>query len=232
MDKITKLYEADDLQLNDGSREFIAVITAETLDRDNEVVISRGLQKKQYAGNAVICTFHDYSKFPIGSCRWVKAQDNQVIAKGYITDKTQEGRDAWNLMKDGVLRAFSVGFIPLECGKPTPTELQEHPDWKQAERVIRRWELFEFSVCAVPCNPDALLLATAKQFTPTQLKILGPDYQVKDYWAYDKKEEVKNIEADLIERMKTAKSWKTVEKRLAGLVTSHNELMNKITGKA
>jgi phage head maturation protease len=172
----TKQFEPDDFQVNPDSREVVAVISTDTVDRDGEVMLPSGLVKKQYAGNPVVLYGHDKTLPPIGMARWIKSSGNKLIAKYYISDKTELARDVFGLMQDGVLRAHSIGFLDTEATAPTREELAERPDWKDCRRVVRQWELLEFSVVPIPCNPDCLALAVAKCAAETR-KILGAAWE-------------------------------------------------------
>lgn len=169
---VTKSYVADDLALSSGSREFVAVISTDSVDREGEVVVPTGLERKSYEG-APLYFNHDWAKgTPIGSLVWVKNHNRRVIAKGRISDKTQLARDVFSLMQDGVLKAFSVGFFRKSAGAPTREELAANPHWKGAKAVTRKWELFETSVVGVPMNPDAQALAIAKGVSPETIAAL------------------------------------------------------------
>jgi HK97 family phage prohead protease len=79
-------------------------------------------------------------------------------------------RDAYELMKDGVLNGLSVGFNIMKDGS----------EWKEQGgdyvRVIKAAELWEFSIVPFGMNPDALVdsvkAATVRDFE-AQLRSLG-----------------------------------------------------------
>jgi HK97 family phage prohead protease len=175
---ITKQYVVDDLEIDEASREVVAVISTDCVDRDGEVVLPRGLSKQNYGGNPVVLWGHNYDLPPIGVTRWVKpdgvkADKSRLIAKYYLSDKTQLARDVFSLLQEGCLRAHSIGFQVTKCSPPTKAEVGIRPDWETCKNVIRSWELLEFSVVSVPANPEALALAVAKGYHPDTLKCLG-----------------------------------------------------------
>ncbi len=130
------------------------------MDRQNEVVLPTGMLRKNHAGMTVFYN-HDTTR-PIGVTQWIKPHNGRILAKFRCTDKTPFARDIFALAQDGVLRTYSIGFRPLESSPPTAAELREHPDWAEALRVHRSWELLEFSLVGVPANPEALMLAISK----------------------------------------------------------------------
>ena len=160
---ITKQFNAD-VQVEEGKREIVAVISSNVVDRDGEVVLPKGLQKKQFAGNPVVLWSHDHKTPPIGKALWVKSDGDKIIAKARISDKTQLARDVFELLKEGTLNAFSIGFETLDQSPPTTKEITKEPMWASARNIIRKWSLLEFSVVACPCNPEALAMAVSKGY--------------------------------------------------------------------
>jgi HK97 family phage prohead protease len=250
----TKQFEANDLEVVAGSREIIACISDDTVDRDGEVLIPSGLVKKQYAGNPVVLYGHDSTQPPIGSCRWIKATGNKLIAKYYLS-KTPFANDILTLMQEGVLRAHSIGFLDLEATPPTSEEIAARPDWKDCRRVVRSWELLEFSVVPIPCNPDCLAIAVAK-CSPETRALLGkaweaiPDEEICCQWDEEvdaatakKPEETTQDAPSCCNTMKEVappqptycRSWKSIEERLNNMMKDRldvNEILARLTGKA
>ena len=106
----------------------------------------------------------------------MKAEAQRVLAKYQVSDKTQEAREVWDLLRDGILQAHSIGFTSHAASPPAAEELRTRPDWAGARLLHRDWELLEFSVVGVPANPEALTLAVAKGYSTDLLrKLFGPD---------------------------------------------------------
>jgi HK97 family phage prohead protease len=174
MDKFLKTYDAS-LEVNEGKREVVAYISTNAIDRDGEVVQPKGLKKKNYANNPIVMVNHDYRSLPIGKALWVKANEDgsKLIAKSYISDKTELARDVFGLLQDGVLNAFSIGFVSLRNSAPTTQEKNARPELANARLIHREWELLEYSVVGIPANPEALTLAVSKGYSPETLDILS-----------------------------------------------------------
>jgi HK97 family phage prohead protease len=171
---LTKVLDSA-LQLESGSRTVVAIISTDAVDRDGEVVLPKGMRKKAFQGNPVVFTNHDYFSLPIGKALWVKAEPQRVLAKYQVSDKTPEAQEVWDLLRDGILQAHSIGFVSHHASPPTPQEIQARPDWATARLVHRDWELLEFSVVGVPANPEALALAVSKGYSRDVLrKLFGP----------------------------------------------------------
>jgi HK97 family phage prohead protease len=226
MDILRKQYEAN-IEIKPGSRQVVATISTDTLDRDNEIVLPSGLLKKQYNKNPVVLWSHDASQLPIGKCDWVKVKDNSIVAGYTVTDKTELARDIFELMKEGIINAHSIGFNPIQCGPPSSQEITAHPDWKTATCIHRKYELLEFSVCAVPANPEALAMSVGKSLSAATRKALGPLWEVKpDCWSWETKTEV----AKPLPQPKYCRSLSEIRKQLwVGM--NDNEILARLKGQ-
>jgi phage head maturation protease len=170
----TKIFDAA-ITCDDAKREIVGIISTEAVDRDKEVLLMDGMIANNFQGNPVVYLNHKHDNFPVGKCLWIKASTSPagkpcLIAKTYITDKTQEGQDCFKLFQDGILNCFSVGFLPKTVSKPTREEITQHPEWEKAERVIRSWELLEYSVAGIPANPECMSLCVSKGFDSEKIK--------------------------------------------------------------
>lgn len=171
MDEFRKSFEATIDDVNPGSREVVAVISSDAVDRDGEVLMPRGLRKKNYAG-VVVDLNHNHDN-PIGTTKWVKAESNRVLAKYRISDKTELARNVFGLIQDGILRYHSVEGRGFSSGKPTADDIKINKGWGSAKRLIREWELFGFAVCAQPVNPDAVALMVSKGYNPKTIETIA-----------------------------------------------------------
>ncbi len=170
MNPLRKAFDGEVVEVQPGSRQIVACISTAAVDRDGEVVLPAGLEKKNYAGMTVFYN-HD-TTLPVGVAQWVKAGGGRVLAKYRCTDKTQFARDMFALAQDGVLNSYSVGFAPREHSPPTPAEIARRPELAGVRRIYRRWELLEFSLVGIPANPEATMLAIAKKVSPETLAMI------------------------------------------------------------
>ena len=172
MTKLVKSYDAD-LELNEGQREVLAIISTDSIDRDGEVVSPKGLKKKNFSGNPVVMVNHDYNELPVGKALWVKADSSgkKVLAK-YRVAATPRGDEILSLLQQGILNAHSIGFVSNHASKPTTAEKNANPNLEKAKLIHRDWEMMEFSVVGIPCNPDAVALAVSKGFSGETMKFL------------------------------------------------------------
>ena len=105
-------------------------------------------------------------KEPIGKPLSIRPGDYQghraLIAKSQFFPDSL-GRRLFEKVKGGFLPNFSLGFIPLEW-TPFNDSL--------GGRDIKRFELLEYSLCSVPCNPYATVIADGKNLSQICFKIL------------------------------------------------------------
>lgn len=155
-----------ELKADDDERFFQATITTETVDRDGDVVLAKGLDFQNFLQNPVVLLGHPFdisSSFdlPIGKTNWIKAKGRKVIAE-VTPAPTDMGNEIFELIKGGFLNAVSIGFRAIDSGPPTEKDLRAHPEWAKASRIFRKSELVEFSIVNVPANPEALISAVRK----------------------------------------------------------------------
>ena len=155
MDLINKMYttaEIDYKSFNDEEQSFVAWASKPVLDRDNELIKADAWDIKNYETNNVICWAHDYSKPPVGSSLWTKVQKDGLQFKPSFAG-TEMGKELYQLYKDKVLKAFSVGFVPKEGGFIEGTKAGE------PKRTYTDVELLEISCVTIPSCPEALVAA-------------------------------------------------------------------------
>jgi len=140
---MNKLYTKAEIKEKDAE-VFTAVASSEVEDRQGEVVKQSGWDLKNFKKNPILLYMHDHTK-PIGKATrvWLDKATNKLMFKGFISEATEELRGYKQLMADGILNSFSVGFRPMEMDG----------------NEITKSELFEISLVSVPANPEARLLA-------------------------------------------------------------------------
>jgi len=129
------------------------VLSDETVDRYGDKVMATGWVLANFRKNAIALFGHD-SHFPIGTWKNVRVEGGKLLGKLEFAAEGTSARidELRRLVEQGVLRAVSVGFRPLE---------DEPMDEKNpyAGRRYTRQELVECSVVSVPANPAALAKA-------------------------------------------------------------------------
>lgn len=95
-----------------------------------------------YEKNPIILAFHNHS-MPIGKMIGYDVTDEGLEIEAEIS---KAAGAVYQLIKDGILKTFSVGFRCLDA------------EWKKDDDIylIKDLELFEISVVSVPCNQDSV----------------------------------------------------------------------------
>jgi hypothetical protein len=160
-----------------GERADISLVSAETVDRDGDVVIAKGMNLEFFRQNPVVTLAHKYDELPVGRAQWIKAVVRGIKAKTIYSKTPDEWQGpylpeaVWQMTREGILRGKSIGFLPTKLRPPTS---KESGVWKDVQAVIESAVLLEYAVAPVPCNQDALVEAVAKGYADeATLKRLG-----------------------------------------------------------
>jgi HK97 family phage prohead protease len=130
---------------------FEAVISTESIDRENDVVRPEAMVDALRAWTLTgkkIPLHWNHSSDPedivgrVGS-ESVEAVAGEVVASGWVDQDTDRGRHVWRLAKSGTL-GFSFGYLIPDGGAV-----------KRADgvREIRKLDVFEITATAAPMNP-------------------------------------------------------------------------------
>ncbi len=139
-------------ETDDGGIDIKGSASTNALDRAGDIIESEAWTKgglDNYKGNPVLLFNHDYNR-PIGRATGLEVTKNGLEISGRISKAAGDIKD---LVKDGVLGAFSVGFRVKDADYMTETDGYK----------IKDAELFEVSVVSVPCNQGATF-SLAKSF--------------------------------------------------------------------
>ena len=121
------------------------------VDRAGDVVPVAVWEKgiKNYLKNPVVLAYHDHND-PVG-----RVVEHRVDSKGlWVKARISSAAEIFNLVKDNVLTAFSIGFKVLDASYDAATEIFS----------IKQLELVEISIVSVPCNQNTIF-SLAKAFS-------------------------------------------------------------------
>jgi len=128
------------------------------VDRGNDLIDPKGWEVNNFASNAVILFNHDRDN-PVGRAVKIETNDDGLFVKAKLSDSDHpEISRIRDLVKDGVLRAFSVGFDPKLMAEETIKELGD-----KKVNVIKSAELLEISIVSLPMAERSLFQVSAKQ---------------------------------------------------------------------
>ena len=148
---LTSTFKA--LDEDDGSVHICGMASTHDEDRANDVIMAEAWTKgglRNFEKNPIILFNHDYNK-PIGRATGLKVTDSGLELKAKISKSAPDS--VAQLVKEGILGAFSVGFRVKDADYLSETDGLK----------IKDAELFEVSVVSVPCN-QAATFSLAKSF--------------------------------------------------------------------
>ena len=138
---------------DDGSVNIKGYASTNASDRAGDCIDHEAWTKngglENFKGNPIILFNHDYNR-PIGRATSLEVNGKGLELGARISKSAGEVKE---LIKDGVLGAFSVGFRVKDADY-----IKETDGYK-----IKDAELFEVSVVSVPCNQTAMF-SIAKSF--------------------------------------------------------------------
>lgn len=191
-DEITNLEDACVKRVHyDNNNDFIlphdadnyaqGTISSIDIDSDGDVILPEGVDLTRYTKNPIVLLNHSLAS-PIGYCESIQVTDERVIAKIRF-GSTSEAQGVYRLVKDKVLRSFSIGFITKESIKRGQKGFAEvinrlkdkHSNRfndetvKNINRVITKSLLVENSIVSIPANEHALI-SEIKKFKDIEQK--------------------------------------------------------------
>ena len=149
------------------------IASTPAVDRDRDRVLPMGANLSNFAKNPVLIFGHNYSEpwAVIGRATETTVGADGIRFKPELRQAANEA-DPMNVIRllwdDGLLKAASIGFKPLE--------------WKDNEfggRDFTKWEMLEISLVPIPANQEALRLA-AKAIKAPEAVIDLPEVAVAD----------------------------------------------------
>lgn len=141
---LTKLFKSKASSIDESKYQATFVISDESVDRQGEVIKQDGWDFENFKANPVILFGHDSYDLPIGKAVDIYTDGDKTYAViEFAAEIYDKAMIIWNMVKTGILRTVSVGFINNEYDN---NELTKN-------------ELLEISIVPVPANPNAILLA-------------------------------------------------------------------------
>lgn len=142
------------------------------VDRHGDIVPAAVWEKgiENYLKNPVILAYHDHAE-PVGRMTNHRVDEKGLFVQARISAAAE---DVFNLVKDGVLTAFSIGFRIVDAEYNSALELF----------VVKELELHEISVVSVPANQNTLFslskaFDTAEEFKSFKMQFANPSDSAK-----------------------------------------------------
>jgi HK97 family phage prohead protease len=144
--------------LADDEAELLA--STANIDRMNDVIVQRGIRDGAWlAGGAVILRDHN-TGWPVanGIRAGVEAAGYTVRIRFAPWGTSEVADETRRLVKAGVLRGVSIGFMPIEF------ELIDQNDYYSGY-LFKEIELMEISICSVPANRESMVVGKSVRGT-------------------------------------------------------------------
>ena len=148
----------------DRTRRF--TLSTPTPDREYDTIDQKGWQLAAYQTNPVNVLWDHGHDLVLGRMSIARALNISVEGGNLVADAEFDPADMpvsgpyaeaiLRKLDNGSLAAVSVGFRPLDWSIPEG-ESARGDDWWPGIDYLKQ-ELMEFSVVAIPCNPEALLI--------------------------------------------------------------------------
>jgi len=164
-----------------STRTLLMTGTDETKDRDGDITTYKGWKLENFYKNPVFLWAHNYESVPLASIqRIIKRAKSKRL--DFMMKFPTEGLNPFadmilELYAEKVINASSVGFIPT---KWESLEDEEGGDrlFYGPPKMFTEKELLELSGCAVPSNPNAVVVDgyEERQFSGHKAKDLFSEY--------------------------------------------------------
>jgi HK97 family phage prohead protease/HK97 family phage major capsid protein len=200
----------------DGKTTSITIegyASTDDIDRQGDIVPASVWKKgiQNYLKNPVILAYHDHSE-PVGRMVEHRVDGKGLWIKARISSAAGE---VFNLVKDGILTAFSIGFRIVDAEYDAAKELF----------VVKELELHEISVVSVPANQNTLFslskaFDTAEEFKSFKMQF-APD-----------SDSAKGLESSTEAIGEIKKEWEMDPKQLEQMLADAANKAAELTAKA
>jgi HK97 family phage prohead protease/HK97 family phage major capsid protein len=152
------------------------VLSDETPDRYGDVISADGWTLDNFKKNPIALFGHN-SSFPIGNWQGLHVKDGALrghlqLAPAGTSERIDEIR---KLVEAGILRAVSVGFVPIE----KKTMDSKADDFFGPFKYLKQ-ELVETSLVSIPANPNALAIAKSLKVSDDTIRMVFAKHGDKD----------------------------------------------------
>lgn len=143
--------------------ELRQVLSNETINDRDMVVLSDGIDWSRYEKNPVLLENHDWDSQPIGNVVNIHREGNDWIGTLKFAEGTERGKTAKYLYENGFYRAVSIGGVSREI-----------EDESTGVKYATYFLVYEVSLCSLQSNSDAVSdfkgekVMLAAEFAPSQ----------------------------------------------------------------
>lgn len=164
---IIKSFPFELKQYDDEKRIIEGYVSTKDIDRVDDIVEPEAFKSSLeifIKNNGVVLFNHRYD-FPIGKVVSAVIDKKGLLANIELAKSVEKAEEVWALIKQGILKNFSFGFIPKEV------EMKNIED--KEVRVIKSLEMLEISIVSVPANINAV-------FSVSEGKAIDIEFETKE----------------------------------------------------
>ena len=146
--------------LSGRNKEFTICVSSDKVDRMKDIILQEGINWSEWNQNPMMPWAHNYSKPSVAqgiSKPWMEKYGGTT--KTYVRGRMGSHTDAlqiWDAMNEGLVRAASIGFIPVKTEPRKKDDEEGAPMFGAPTKYIEVTAL-EASICSIPANNDCLL---------------------------------------------------------------------------
>lgn len=198
---------------NSGAISIEGYASTNDVDRQGDVVPTGVWEKglENYLKNPVILAYHDHCQ-PVGRMTDHKVDSKGLWIKAVISDAAGS---VYNLVKNGILTAFSIGFRVRDAEYKSDAEVF----------LIKDLELHEISIVSVPANQNTLF-SLSKAFNTAE------EYESFKRQFAPGSESAKGLESSTEAKSDITKEWNMDPKELEKLLADAAKMAAEQTTKA
>jgi hypothetical protein len=173
-----------DLKTGTGYDNAISfTISVQSVDRDGDVVVSKGCHLENYKLNPVVFWGHQSNDIPIAKAVDPKGRlcvfpmEGKIKATAFFDLEDPDASLIHSKYSRGYLSATSVAFVPIEAYKRNEVEKAHRGDTSPDGWTFVQWDMTEFSCVGVPAQAGAVrdIMDKEKSFiSPRMVKALRP----------------------------------------------------------
>jgi len=203
--------------LFESERAELSTLTDDSVDKEGDVVPPDSLDWAQFEKHgSPTCFQHNYNIPPVGRSLWFKRVGNAFKGKTHYFEKPEEhpkdspwfSDSIWYLVKSGVLKGKSIGGA-VKWRQPIKEDIEKNVHWDGAKRIAEKAVVYEYSVCTVAMNNNAIVEVLNKGLIDLPDDILEKHFsEIMD--------DIKKVQAELpvITKFKTAEDYQQERKAL------------------
>ena len=200
----------------DGETTSITIegyASTDDVDRQGDIVPASVWKKgiQNYLKNPVILAYHNHCE-PVGRMVGHKVDSKGLWIKARISSAADE---VFDLVKDGILTAFSIGFRIVDAEYDAAKELF----------VVKELELHEISIVSVPANQNTLFSLSKAFDTAEEFKSFKQQFAPES-------DSAKGLESSTEANGEIKKEWEMDPKQLEQMLADAANKAAELTAKA